>query len=219
MFIKDHTDLSGRVWGADRIIANDNEGKQRPRTKMGAENKEFGLIRIEFQSIWGHPIAYVVDASFRSGGSQMTRSVRVKRHVYLWVLSIEMVQHFVFPHNLRQRWGVQKIEDRPKNRTLWHTMIWGFRAWKVEISPRTDTYRWRFLKLNWNHDKALPLIPKQHSRRCNKIPWSTRSKAAERSSSNKATDLLSIALKISSWTLFPCSGDSYKPIDRFYPRY
>lgn len=130
----------------------------------------------------------------------MTRWVRVKRHVYLWVLSIEMVQHIVFPHNLRQRWGVQKIENRPKNRTLWHTMIWWFRAWKVEISPRTDTYWWRSLKLNWNHDKALPLIPKQHSRRCNKIPWSTRSKGAERSSSNKATDLLSIALKISSWT-------------------
>ena len=163
MFIKDHTDVSGRVWRADRIIANDNGGKQRPRTKMGAENKEFGLIRIEFQSIWGHPIAYVVDASFWSGGNQMTRWVRVKRHVYLRVISIEMVQHIVFPHNLRQRWGVQKIEDRPKNRTLWHTMIWWFRAWKVEISPRTDTYWWRSLKLNWNHDKALPLIPKQNS--------------------------------------------------------
>lgn len=63
MFIKDHTDVSGRFWGADRIIANDNGGKQRPRTKMGAENREFGLSRIEFQSIWGHPIAYVVDAA------------------------------------------------------------------------------------------------------------------------------------------------------------
>ena len=61
--------------------------------------------------------------------------------------------------------------------------------WVPEVSSRL----WR---------GALPLIPKQNSRRCNKIPWSIRSKAAKSLGSNKATDLLFlIAPKISSWTL------------------
>ena len=50
-------------------------------------------------------------------------------------------------------------------------------SWVPQVSSRV----WR---------GALPLIPKQNSRRCNKIPWSIRSKAAKSLGSNKATDLL-----------------------------
>ena len=60
--------------------------------------------------------------------------------------------------------------------------------------------RQRFFPRVWRG--ALPLIPKQNSRRCNKIPWSIRSKAAKSLGSNKAIDLLFlIAPKISSWPL------------------
>lgn len=40
-FIKNHTNISGRVWGADRIIGNENKDKPLPRTTMGAEKEEF----------------------------------------------------------------------------------------------------------------------------------------------------------------------------------
>ena len=50
------------------------------------------------------------------------------------------------------------------------------------ITPLTGTRNWRPVIYEWNHYRAVPLIPKPWPRQWSRITWSMVSKAAERSS-------------------------------------
>ena len=79
-----------------------------------------GLVGVELKSVGSHPHTHVTHAG-RNTVLELGTITRLTEAVYLRVVGVEVGVQAVCTNQSNQICGVQKKQNRPKNRFLWDT--------------------------------------------------------------------------------------------------